>query len=546
MTIQQQRESWATKIGVILAVAGSAVGLGNFLRFPGRAALYGGGAFMIPYFISLLVIGIPICWIEWTLGRQGGRYGFNSAPGLFSVVWRSGTSRFFGALAVFIPVIIYMYYVFIEAWCLSYALSYLTGSIDPGTDPGGYGEYFSTRFNDFVGADAHGVLFTSLSPALVSLLACFALNFFLIYRGLTQGIEAFCRWAMPALIIAAVIVLARVLTLGTPNPDLPEQSVINGLGFMWNPKPVDGGGSFSALWNPQVWLEAAGQIFFSLSVGFGIILTYASYVKPKDDVALSGLTASATNEFCEVCLGGLITIPAAFIFLGAAPLAAVAGSSIGLGFHAVPAVFEYLPLGHFFGFLWFGLLFLAAVTSSLSMLQPAIAFFEEGFGLGRKASMALLGMITGTGSLIVVYFTQNSVALDVMDFWVGSALLIVLALFEVILFGWVFGAERGLEETNRGSDIRVPAIFATIIRYVCPSYLIVILGAFAYQNVPDKARAIAGDPAAMLTVIFMATVFVLFLLSVQLAGRRWEEERRFDGIPEPFTGRRRASLGGRR
>lgn len=528
--MQPVRESWATKIGVILAVAGSAVGLGNFLRFPGRAALYGGGAFMIPYFISLILIGIPICWIEWTLGRQGGRYGFNSAPGLFGVVWRSGISRGFGALAVFIPVVIYMYYVFIEAWCLGYAVSYLTGAIDPGNDPSTYATYFSSHFNEFIGAGEHGALFRGFSPALLALLACFVLNFFLIYRGLTRGIEAFCRVAMPALVIAAILVLARVLTLGTPDATHPDQNVLNGLGFMWNPKPVGDGGMFSALRDPQVWLEAAGQIFFSLSVGFGIILTYASYVKPDDDIALSGLTASATNEFCEVCLGGLITIPAAFIFLGAAPLTQVAGSSIGLGFHAVPAVFEYLPLGQFFGFLWFGLLFLAAVTSSLSMLQPAIAFFEEGFGLGRRASMAVLGLVTGAGTLLVVYFTGNTVALDVMDFWVGSAMLIVLALFEVVLFGWVFGAERGIEETNRGSDIQVPRFFAWIIRYVCPAYLIVILVSFTYQNVPDKVRAIAADPAALVTVAFMAMVFVLFLLSVHLAGRRWEEQRRFDGI----------------
>lgn len=531
MVAQLQRESWATKIGVILAVAGSAVGLGNFLRFPGRAALYGGGAFMIPYFISLLVIGIPICWIEWTLGRQGGRYGFNSAPGLFSVVWRSSISRGFGALAVFIPVIIYMYYVFIEAWCLGYAFSYLTGSIDPGNDPGAYGTYFAAHFNEFIGAGEHGALFRTFSPALIALLACFILNFLLIYRGLTRGIEAFCRVAMPALVIAALIVLVRVLTLGTPDVARPELNVLNGLGFMWNPRPVGEGGMFSALWNPQVWLEAAGQIFFSLSVGFGIILTYASYVKPNDDVALSGLTATATNEFCEVCLGGLITIPAAFIFLGAAPLTLVAGSSIGLGFHAVPAVFEFLPLGQFFGFLWFGLLFLAAVTSSISMLQPAIAFLEEGFDLGRRASVTILGLITGAGTLLVVYFSQNTVALDVMDFWVGSAMLIVLALFEVLLFGWVFGAERGIEETNRSSDIRVPRIFAWIIRWVCPAYLIIILGAFAYQNFPDKVRAIAADPAAIVTVVFMLMVFSLLLLSVHLAARRWEDQKRFDRIP---------------
>jgi SNF family Na+-dependent transporter len=534
---QRQRETWATKVGVILAVAGSAVGLGNFLRFPGRAALYGGGAFLIPYFISLLILGIPICWVEWTLGRHGGRYGFNSAPGLFSVVWRHGASRFFGAIAVFIPVIIYMYYVFIEAWCLGYAWAYLSGGINPGADTSQFAGYFSSRFNEFIGAHEDGALFRGASTALVCLGLCFVLNFFLIYRGLAQGIEKFCTYAMPALIVAAVVVLVRVLTLGTPNPELPEQNVVNGLGFMWNPKPVgDGGGTFSALANPQVWLEAAGQIFFSLSVGFGIILTYSSYLKPDDDVALSALSASATNEFCEVCLGGLITIPAAFIFLGAAPLAQVAGSSIGLGFHAVPVVFEYLPLGHVFGFLWFGLLFLAAVTSSLSMLQPAIAFFEEGFGIGRRPAIAILGLITGTGTLLVVWFTRDTVALDVMDFWVGSALLIVLALFEVFLFGWILGADRGLRETNRGSDIRVPSFVAFLIRWVCPAYLLIILGGFAIQNFPAQARAVVDRPAAMLTVLFMGVLFGLLFLLVRLAAQRREREKRFHGLPKRRAG----------
>jgi SNF family Na+-dependent transporter len=529
MPENRRQENWSTKIGVILAVAGSAVGLGNFLRFPGRAALYGGGAFMIPYFISLLILGIPICWVEWTIGRHGGRYGFNSAPGVFSTVWRHGVSRFFGALAVFIPVVIYMYYVYIEAWCLGYAVDYLLGRIDPGPDPAQYAAYFSKRFNEYIGTAENGLLLQGLSSADTFLIVCFAVNFFLIYRGLSKGIEAFCTWAMPALVLAAIVILIRVLTLGTPNPALPEQNVMNGLGFMWNPKPTGAtDGAFSALANPQVWLEAAGQIFFSLSVGFGIIMTYASYLKRNDDVVLSGLTASAANEFCEVCLGGLITIPAAFIFLGAAPLAAVVGSSIGLGFHAVPVTFEYLPFGNFFGFLWFGLLFLAAITSSLSMLQPAIAFLEEGFDMGRRASITMLGMLTGMGSLLVVYFSKDTIALSVMDFWVGSAMLIVLALFEVLLFGWVLGAEKGIAEANRGSDMRIPRLFIPVVRYVCPAYLIVILTAFAYQSFPDEARKVVENPAALLTAVFMIMVLVFLLLLVHLAARRWERERRFD------------------
>lgn len=531
MTEPRRTEHWGTKVGVILAVAGSAVGLGNFLRFPGRAALYGGGSFMIPYFISLLVIGIPICWVEWTLGRHGGRYGFNSSPGLFSAVRRGPATRLFGALAVLIPIVIYMYYVFIEAWCLGYAWSYLTGAISPTAEPSGYAGHFSSYFNEFIGVTEDGALFRGLSPALVAVVLCYGLNFVLIYRGLSRGIEAFCKWAMPALVVAALVILVRILTLGTPNPELPDQNVVNALGFMWNPKPAPGSTNpFSGLADPQVWLEAAGQIFFTLSVGFGIIMTYASYLKPDDDVVLSGLTATSANEFCEVCLGGLITIPAAFLFLGAVPIAAVAGSSIGLGFHAVPVTFEYLPLGNFFGFLWFGLLFLAAVTSSISMLQPAIAFLEEGFAMGRRSAITVLGMITAVGTLMVVYFSKDTVVLDTMDFWVGTAMMVVLALFEVVLFGWVLGVDKGIEEANRGSDLGIPRFFRPIIRWVCPGYLMVILAAFALKSFPAQARAVAERPVALLTVVFMGALLLFLWLLVNIASRRWEREKRYAAI----------------
>jgi SNF family Na+-dependent transporter len=259
-------------------------------------------------------------------------------------------------------------------------------------------------------------------------------------------------------------------------------------------------------------------------------MTYASYLKQNDDIVLSSLTASATNEFSEVCLGGMITIPAAFIFLGALPLEKVVGSSIGLGFHAVPVVFQYLPYGWVFGFLWFFMLFIAALASSLAMLQPAIALFEEGFDLGRRAAVMLLAGITGIGTLVVVYFSRDSIALDVMDFWVGSALLLVLALFEVILFGWVLGVEQGIREANRGSDMKIGRIFMPIIKWVCPGYLLLILLGFGYRNFGDRARAVAAEPAAMYTVLFMTAVLAFFLWCVFVAARRWDEQQRFSGV----------------
>ncbi|MEO1619027.1 MAG: hypothetical protein AAFV88_24460 [Planctomycetota bacterium] len=149
------KEQWGTRIGVILAVAGSAVGLGNFLRFPGQVAENGGGAFMLPYFISLLVIGIPLCWAEWTMGRFGGARGFNSSPGVFCAVCRTAKARYFAVPALLIPLVIYMYYVVIEAWCLSYAFSYLNGSLMLGEDSKAY----ETFFNDFTGASKDGAVF---------------------------------------------------------------------------------------------------------------------------------------------------------------------------------------------------------------------------------------------------------------------------------------------------------------------------------------------------------------------------------------------------
>jgi len=424
-----KREQWGSRIGVILAVAGSAVGLGNFLRFPGQAAQNGGGAFMIPYFISLLVLGIPLCWVEWTMGRYGGVRGFNSAPGIFSVIWRNPIAKYFGALALLIPLVIYMYYVVIESWCLGYAIHYLTGDLMKGSNV----EAYTSFYHQYVGSDADGALLTSgHGMFMMILLATFVINFALIYRGVSKGIESFCKIAMPIMVICALCVLVRVLTLGTPDPTKPGQSVFGGLGFMWNP-------DLSKLADPKTWLAASGQIFFSLSVGFGIIINYASYLRRNDDVVLSGLTASSMNEFFEVCLGGMITLPAAFIFLG---VAAGSFGVFGLGFIALPNVFAAMPLGRFFGFLWFFMLFLAAITSSLSMLQPVIAFFEEGFGLKRHASAAFLGLLSALGCGFVIYFSKGSIALDTFDFWVGSALIFVLAMIQTFLYGWVFGIDK--------------------------------------------------------------------------------------------------------
>ncbi|MRG93395.1 sodium-dependent transporter [Polyangium spumosum] len=505
------RAGWGSRIGVILAAAGSAVGLGNFLRFPGQAAKHGGGAFMLPYFISLLVLGIPLAWAEWTMGRYAGVRGYHSAPGIFRVLLRHHAAKYLGVVALLIPFIVYTYYVVVEAWCLIYALHYATGDLMRGDDPGQYAAFFGR----LTGATAEGSVFGGGDGlTLLGVVAlCFALNLYLIVRGLSRGIEAFCKVAIPGLAVLATIVLVRVLLLGTPDPSKPSQSIEAGLGFMWNPRA-------EALFDPETWLAASGQIFFSLSVGFGVLVHYASYLRKKDDVALSALTANSMNELFEVCLGGLITIPAAFVFLGAIDPGTLE-SSFKLGFVTLPNVFAMMWGGRVFGFLWFFCLFIAAITSSVSMLQPVMVFFQEGTGMSRRRAAALLGVLCAVGSGIVLYFSKGLVALDTFDFWMGTVGIFVLATVQAVLYGWVFGIERGHEELHRGAHIKVPFVVQIGLKYVVPVYLLVIFAAFCVKNLPGRLEE--RQPGALVALGFVLAVTALLVKMVRLAERRWEQ-----------------------
>ncbi len=535
-------EHWGTRLGVILAVAGSAVGIGNFLRFPGQAAANGGGVFMIPYFCALLLLGLPLCWAEWTMGKVGSRLGVHSCPAILGQVGGHRLWRYVGALGLLMPTVVYLYYVVVESWCLAYAWSYLTGAIDLGADPARFAEQAGTFFTGISGVDADGLMFEGrIHVSVYFWLITVAANFALIYRGVSRGIERFCNIAMPIMLLCAVVVLVRVLTLPPQTDAAGTRTVLDGLGFMWNPKPLHAGESaFAALANPKVWLAAAGQIFFTLSVGFGVIMNYASYLKPHNDVILSGTTASATNEFFEVCLGGLITIPAAFLFLGVA--GATAGT-FGLGFKTLPIVFEYMPAGRLFGFLWFFMLFLAAITSSLSLLQPVVAFLEESLGIGRRASVAVLAVLTLLGNGFVIYFSKGLAALDHLDFWMAQVGILVFGALEVLLLAWVFGARRGHALALVGAELRPPRwVYTVLMRFVTPAILLVVLGAWCYFNVGDYAQALAEGGVPLYAVAVIVALLVFYLVLVHAGDRQWgpvrtmpqaERERRVPREAQP-------------
>jgi SNF family Na+-dependent transporter len=225
-----------------------------------------------------------------------------------------------------------------------------------------------------------------------------------------------------------------------------------------------------------------GQVFFTLSVGTGIILTYASYLKRSDDVALSGTTSVSINEFAEVIIGGSIVIPAAFAFMGPSVLIDIAkGGSFNLGFVTMPQIFSRMFGGEFFAFIWFVMLFFAGATSSVSMLQPAVAFVDDEFRTGRKKA-TLWTMIFCFLACHGVIFGITHGVIEELDFWGGTFGLVLFGTAEVIIFGWIFGIDRAWKVVHFGADIRIPKIFKFIIKYITSLILIVILITWLFQK----------------------------------------------------------------
>jgi NSS family neurotransmitter:Na+ symporter len=469
---QGGRMQWGSRIGLILAMAGNAIGLGNFLRFPVKAAANGGGAFMIPYFCALIFLGIPLMWVEWSIGRHGGVHGHGSTPGMLSLLWRHPVAKYLGALGIALPFTIVIYYNFIESWTLGFAWFSGTGKYFGLTTREAMGQFL----RGFQGVE-HNQFFASWLPLVVFIGITLSLNYYFLRKGISKGIEVLAKIGMPVLFIFGIILAVRVLTLGHPAAGV--SSVGAGMGFMWNP-------DFSQLSRATVWLVAAGQIFFTLSLGQGIINTYASYLREKDDITLNGLSTSMTNEFAEVVLGGTIAIPVAVAFFGVVETKLIAGEgAFNLGFQSLPVIFQRLPLGHILGAMWFFLLFIAGITSSVAMTSPAVAFLEDEFKWKRpRAVNTVFALMLACTVAVVAFFKFGF--LDELDFWAGTFGLVVFAAIEIILFSWIFGVRKGWEEMHKGADLKVPKIFKFVLKYVTPVYMLVVLGAWTYQEAISK------------------------------------------------------------
>lgn len=456
--MSMHKEAWGSRVGLVLAMAGNAVGLGNFLRFPAQAVRNGGGAFIIPYLVSFLLMGVPLLWIEWAIGRHGGKYGYHSTPGMMDEIGKAKWWKYVGAFGIFTNLTVAAYYCYIESWTLAYVWHSILASFS--TDSAQVADFFR-HYVDI--ADGH--LFNFPPEALIFFLITLTMNVWILSRGLSKGIEVASKIGMPVLILFGIFLAIRALTLNAG-----EQGAVNnatlGLNFLWEPQ-------FDSLTNPKVWLAAAGQIFFTLSVGMGSIHCYAAYVREHDDIALNAASAGWMNEFVEVILGGSIVVPIATAYLGLDWVKANVGFQ--MGFQTMPTLFQHWGplLAVFAGVAWFGLLFFAGITSSLAMGQPVMAFFQDHFKMERTKSAYYFGIITLLLGLWCIFFYGYG-AFGEFDDWSGTFALVVFALLESIAFSWVFGIEKGWEEINRGADIKIPTFFKFVIKYITPLFLLAV------------------------------------------------------------------------
>ena len=453
-------ESWGSRVGLILAMAGNAVGLGNFLRFPVQAVQNGGGAFIIPYIVCFLIMGIPLLWVEWSIGRFGGKHGHHSTPFILDTLNKRRIWKYIGVFGIFTNIAVASYYCYIESWTISYVYHSIIGTFS-GMEQAQVANFFT----DYVRIERS----TTGIPyeAVVFFVLCLILNTWILSRGLA-GIEKVALIGVPMLLLFGAFLAIKGLTIGTSgaSEEFPNANSLDGLNFLWTPQ-------FDSLTNPKVWLAAAGQIFFTLSVGMGTIQCYSSYLRSKDDVALNAVSAGFTNEFVEIVLGSMIVIPIAAGYLGIDWVRENAG--FGMAFQTMPFLFDkwgpYLSV--FAGVFWFGLLFFAGITSSLAMGTPWVGFMQDEFKWTREKSALSFGLIILAFGLPTVFYFNYGV-FDEYDYWAGTVSLVVFALLEIILFAWIFGIDNAWEEITSGADIRVPYIYKYIIKYVTPVLLLAV------------------------------------------------------------------------
>ncbi len=487
------RAQWKTKLGFILASIGSAVGLGNIWRFSYLTYESGGGAFLIPYFIALAVIGIPLLILEFGLGhRQKGsspKSFYKISPKWEWLGWWSVTFVMFG---------IVMYYGVVISWALNYVFYSLTQAW--GTDPDAF--FHGT----FLGlTSGPGVLGNIRPQILFSLLAVWFMNWIIVFFGVDRGIERANKILMPLLLILTFVLVGWALSL---------EGAGGGVVKYLSP-------DFSLLKEPKVWASAVSQIFFTLSLGFGIMIAYASYLPRKSDITKSALIVSIAN-----CLFSFIAGFAVWGTLGymshssGIPIEEVARESVGLAFVAYPQAISMLPLfARTFGVIFFAILVFAGLSSSISIVESFTSGIMDKFHLPRRSIVSVLCLAGFLGGLI---FTTGAGLywLDLVDHFLTSYGLVTVGIMQCLVVGWHLKSEKLREHINSVSPSRIGPWWDFSIKIVTPLVLTAILLSSLIQ---EFTSPYGGYALVWIIVIGRDWLFATLIASILLSSMNWKK-----------------------
>ena len=454
--MERKSNHFSGQLGFVLAAAGSAVGVGNLWRFPYLAAKDGGGLFLIIYFILVLTFGFTLLTSDIAIGRRTQK----SAIGAYAEMkpkW-----KFLGILTFLVPVLIMTYYAVIGGWITKYAVVYLTGQAKAAAAD----DYFTSFIT------------SSTSPVIFALIFM-GVTAFIVYNGVQDGIEKVSKWMMPVLLVLVVIISIYSLTL--KHTDSSGQVHTGIQGFLYYLTPNLEGLTVQRFL--QILLDAMSQLFFSLSVSMGIMITYGSYVKP--DVNLN----KAVNQI-EIFdtgvafLAGAMIIPAVFVFSGTEGM----GAGPSLMFVSLPKVFAAMgKAGIFVGILFFVTAIFATLSSCISVLESLVANCMEIFHTGRKKTVSVLSAVYLAASPIIalgysIFYVEVELPngstgqlLDIMDYISNSVMMPFIALLSTILIGWVMTPDYVIDEMERnGSRFRRKKLYRIMIRYVAPVMMFIL------------------------------------------------------------------------
>ncbi len=488
-----EREQWGSRFGFILATIGSAIGLGNIWRFPYIAYENGGGAFLIPYLFAMITVGIPFMIMEFAMGHKYK----GTAPRVFARL--NSKFAWLGWFQVLIAITISVYYVTIIGWTISYLGMSFTQAW--GTDPN---TFFFTQYLQHDGHHSPSSLGSLQLHIVIPMMSAWAVSFSAIFTGIKGGIERINKVMMPLLFILVIALICKVITM---------PGAINGINYLFQP-------DFSKITDSKVWSAAYGQMFFTLGVGFSIMIAYSSYLPKKSDITNNAFITVLINCGFSILAGIMI-----FAILGnmayeqSKPIADVIASGIGLAFVTIPSAINSLPAPYIIGPLFFFALVIAGLSSHLSVVEAITSAIIDKFKISRRKAAII---VCGLGLVVSLAFATNGglSLLDIVDYFINNIALLLSCLIELIIMGWIIKLNDIHKHVDNISEFKIGSWFELCLRFISPLLLIIIITSNIYSTLTNGY----DDYSQSDLIIFGWGITALLLVIAVIINKMSQEE----------------------